>query len=314
MKVLMTGAFGNLGMSTLLELLRQGHQIRCFVRKHPTNERIAKRFQGKIEIAWGDIRQLDDLVQAAQDQEVIIHLAYIIPPQTDEEPARARSINVDGTRNVLEAAKRLPTPPRVLFASTFDVFGFTQDQPPPRKVTDPIQATDPYTEHKIACEELVKASGLPWTIFRFSDVTPMALRQPHPIMFKFPLNIRFELVHTYDAGLAVANGISCDAVWGKIMLIGGGSTCQVYYREYLNRMLEVMKIGSLPEQAFGPGPYCTDWLDTEESQRLLAYQRHSFDDIIHDVAQVAGPIKYLVPLVRPLARWWILRMSPYLKT
>ena len=38
----------------------------------------------------------------------------------------------------------------------------------------------------------------------------------------------------------------------------------------------------LPENAFGTEPYYVDWLDTEESQHLLNYQRYSFDDIIHD--------------------------------
>jgi|SRR5579863_8409121 len=243
MKILLTGAFGNIGMSTLQELLRQGHQVRCFVSRRKVHQRTARRFAGKIELIQGDIRQAADLSKAVQHQDVIIHMAYMLPPRSEEHPDLARSINVDGTRNLLAAARSLPRPPRFLFASSLDVFGYTQDQPPPRRITDPVQATDHYTTHKIACEEMVKTSGLEWTIYRFADVPPLALRSPHPIMFRIPLSTRFEVIHTYDAGLAVANGMRSDEVWGRSLLIGGGAGCQILYRDYLGRMLEMMGVG-----------------------------------------------------------------------
>ena len=310
-KILLTGAFGNIGQSTLPELLRQGHQVRCFVRRRRSHQRIAQRFADNIEIIQGDIRQEADVAKAVQDQDVIIHLAYMLPPYSEEQPDLARSINVDGTRHVLVAAHGQPRPPRFLFASSLDVFGYTQDQPPPRKVTDPVLATDHYSTHKIACEEMVKTSGLEWAIFRFADVPPLKLRKPHPIMFRIPLTTRIEVIHTYDAGLAVANGMSCNEIWGRTLLIGGGASCQVVYRDYLRRMLMMMGIGMLPENAFGSEPYNTDWLDTEESQRLLNYQRYSFDDIIQHLTQIVGYKRLLTALVNPLARWWILRMSPF---
>jgi nucleoside-diphosphate-sugar epimerase len=204
---------------------------------------------------------------AVQGQEAIIHLAYMLPPYSEEQRDLAYSINVDGTRHLLAAASTLARPPKFLFASSFDVFGQTQHLPPPRKVTDPVQALDHYSAHKIAGEEMVKASGLPWTIFRFSDIPPLSLRSPHPIMYRIPLETRFEVVHPFDAGRAVAHAMHTDEVWGKILLIGGGPTCQTLYRDYLKRMLEMMGIGMLPESAFGRESYITDWLDTEESQR-----------------------------------------------
>ena len=53
MKILLTGAFGNVGMSTLYELLRQGHQVRCFVTPHKAHKRTARQFAGKIELIQG---------------------------------------------------------------------------------------------------------------------------------------------------------------------------------------------------------------------------------------------------------------------
>lgn len=111
MKILLTGAFGNLGLMTLEELLRQGHQVRCFVSRRPVHRRTARRFAGSIELVQGDLRQPADLAQAVQDQDAIIHLAYLLPPQSEDQPDLARAINVDGTRNVLDAARSVPTPP-----------------------------------------------------------------------------------------------------------------------------------------------------------------------------------------------------------
>lgn len=312
MHILLTGATGNLGQNTLPELLRQGHRVRCFLRHPKPLERLARRSAGSIELVEGDMRQPEALAIAVRDVDVIIHLAYMIPPTSEDHPDLARSINVDGTRDLLAAARSQPVSPRILFSSSFDVFGHTQDQPPPRRVSDPVQATDSYTAHKIACEEMVKISGLQWTIFRFADIPPLGLRAPHPIMFRIPLTTRFEVIHPCDAGLAIANGICSNEVWGKILLIGGGPGCQILYRDYLERMLEMMGVGMLPERAFGNEPYSTDWLDTTESQRLLHYQRYTFDDIMQQLTRIVGYKRKLTALVRPLARWWILRMSPFL--
>ncbi len=315
MKVLLTGAFGNIGFSTLQELLLQGHTVCCFDLKNRQTEKRAQQVEGKVQVIWGDLRSSEDVAAAVHNQDVVVHLGYVIPPYIEEDLEMAQQVNMDGTRYILEAAQRQSQPPKILFGSSLDVFGFTQDQPPPRKVTDPVQVTDDYTKHKLYCEARVRNSDLVWSIYRFADIPPFAPRRPHPIMYRIPLDTRFEMLHTYDAGLAIANGIVCDEIWGKVLLIGGGSTCQVLYRDYLGRMLDAMGVGMLPEQAFGHDPYCTDWLDTEESERLLHYQRHSFDEIIHDIVKYnapPAPIKMIMPLLRPLVQRWILRLSPYL--
>lgn len=71
-----------------------------------------------------------------------------------------------------------------------------------------------------------------------------------------------------------------------------------------------MGIGPLPEEAFSKEEYVTDWRDTEEGQSLLQYQRHSFEDIVKEVAACLGWKKYFVPLGRSFARRSILKLSP----
>jgi len=317
MNILLTGAFGHIGSYTLEELLQRGHHVRCFDIQQPRTEAVARRFTQRqdphLEVFWGDVRDAEAVARAVAGQDVILHLAAIIPPQSNEEPELARQVNVEGTRNLLTAAEAQPRPPKFVLASTFDLFGPTRHLPPPRRVTDPVVPTDPYTEHKLAAETMVKASGLTWAIFRFSDVPHIALREAHPIMYEIRPDTRFEVIHPRDLGLALANALECDAVWGKVLLLGGGPTCQTTYGEYLGKMLTAMGIGPLPAEAFTTAEYCTDWLDTEESQRLLQYQRASCDDIVNEVAALLGWRRLVMPLARPFARRSILKLSPYWK-
>ncbi|HZR39386.1 MAG TPA: NAD(P)-dependent oxidoreductase [Ktedonobacteraceae bacterium] len=318
MKVLLTGAFGNLGFWTLQELLQRGHTVRCFDLKTDKTVAKAKLVAGKAEVVWGNLRQADEVAAAVQGQDLIVHLGFIIPPATGEDPAEAYEVNVGGTRNVLEAARSQQERPKLLFASSFDVYGPTQDKEPPRTVNDPVQPTDAYSEHKIQCEDLVKQSGLEWAIYRFCDMPPLppaTPHKPHPIMFTIPLKQRFEMLHPRDGAMAIACGLE-SPIWGKIWLIGGGSSCQIRYGDYLQTMMERMGVGRLPEEAFTSEPYCTDWVDSSESQVLLNYQRHSFQQIIDELAAATdpGPVAHLLmPLLRPFVRRSILKMSPYLK-
>jgi len=318
MNVLLTGAFGNVGKSALAELLRQGHTVRCFDLKTRANERAARRFRGRIEVVWGDLRCPEDIAAAVRDQDVVVHLAFIIPKmsatgiESEARPNWAREVNVGGTRNLLDAMQALPRPPKLIFASSYHVFGRTQDQLPPRTVLDPVRPIEHYAHHKVACEHMVRASGMDWAIFRLAATLPLAI-QLDPGMFDVPLENRMEFVYTRDVGLAIANGVGSEGVWGRVLLIGGGARCQYTYQEIVQRILEAMEVGMLPEQAFGSVPFCTDWLDTSESQRLLRYQRGDLGDYIEEMVSLLGYRRYLIRAFRPLVRRWLLRKSPYFR-
>lgn len=312
MKVLLTGGFGNIGGNCLTRLVEQRHQVTCFDLKTKANEKNARKLKGQIDVVWGDLRRPDDVVAAVQGQDVVIHLAFILPPASDEHPERARDVNVGGTRNLINAMRDLPSPPRIIFASSFSVFGDTQQKPPPRTVSDPVQPMDNYNRHKVECETLVRESGLDWAIVRLAVVPPRALSGFSPKMFDVPPTARVEFVHPRDVGLALANALTCDEVWGKTWLIGGGAGSQLYYRDFVGRMMEAMGVGRLPDRAFASSATAyTDWLDTAESQRLLQYQQHSFEDFVQEVAASLGYIRWLMRLFAPLIRWWMLSKSPH---
>jgi nucleoside-diphosphate-sugar epimerase len=311
MQVLVTGATGNVGSHTVPELVRRGHRVRCLTRLSTANRRWAQQQGRSVEVTWGDITDPDAVRRATAGTEMVVHLAGVIPPGADDRPEPARQVNVDGTANVVAACLAQPEPPSLLFSSTFDVHGHTLHKTPPRRVDDPLVATDPYTAQKIEAERLVRESGLRWSILRLADVPILGVRDPHPIMFEIGLDNRIEALHADDAGLAIANALETPEVWGRVLFVGGGPSCQLTYREYLTRMLAAMGVEPLPDEAFSDKVYATDWIDTEESQRLLAYQRHSFDDITEAVAASLGWKRRLVPVASPLARAALLRLSPY---
>jgi nucleoside-diphosphate-sugar epimerase len=242
---------------------------------------------------------------------VVIHLAAVIPPLADERPELARRVNVDGTANVIAACRAQDSPPRLLYTSTLDVHGITLDKPPPRQVDDPMVATNPYTAHKIEGEAMVRASELEWAIFRFADIPVLGPRKPHPIMFEIGLENRIEALHADDAAFAIASALDTPEVWERVLFVGGGESCQLTYGEYLTRLLAAMGLPMLPREAFSGEPYCTDWLDTSQSQALLGYQRHDFDAIANAIAASLGWRRRLVPVLGPLARAAMLRLSPY---
>jgi nucleoside-diphosphate-sugar epimerase len=312
MKVLVTGAFGNIGNNTVKSLLEQHLKVRCFDVKTEASEAAAKKFQGKIEMCWGDIRNAQDVAAAVKGQDVVIHLAAIIPLDSEIKPDWAKEINVSGTKNIIDEMKKLSPSPKLIFASSTTIFGYTQEKKPPIKVTDPINPSSNYTRHKAEGEKLVQESGLKWCIMRFAAVTPVEYK-PNPMAFYISLDSRMEFTHTKDAGLALANAASSDKVWGKILLIGGGAKNQIRYRDYIHRSMEATGLGAFPEEAFGNLPATPDWIDTSESQALLNYQRHTLDDFLKDRIASLGPRRAELIAQREKIRKEWLDQSPFYK-
>jgi len=312
MKVLVTGGLGNVGRSCLAGLMQQKHEVRCLDLKTHANWKQAQKLTSKVDFVWGDLRQAGDVATAVQGQDAVVHVAFILPPASDEHPDLAQAVNVGGTTNLLEAMKGVAPLPKMVFISSFSVYGACQHKLPPRTASDPVQPMDNYNSHKVTCESMVKESGLDWCIFRLAMVPPKSLGGFTPKMFDTPPGQRTEFVHPDDVGLAVANAVTSDQVWGKTLLIGGGHSSQMYFRDFVGQMMEAMGIGRLPDRAFATTACAfSDWIDTTESQRLLHYQRHSFGDFTKEIAASLGPARYALRVLSPLVRWWMLSQSPY---
>ncbi len=317
MKILLTGAFGNIGQATLETLISRGHSVRCFDVPTKRNQQIAKRWrQRPVEIQWGDLREIEDVRRAVADRDVVIHLAFVLPTlsatgvSAEDEPAWAHEINVGGSHNLIRAMEEQSPKPKLLFTSSLHVFGQTQHLPPPRRVTDIVAPAEHYSRHKMEVERMVHESGLSWAIFRLGAALPVQAIFD-PAIFDVPLDNRIEFVHRLDVARAIANALETDEVWGKLWLIGGGPRNRYIYRDMAAKILDALGVGMLPDAAFTQTPYPTDWLDTDESQRVLQFQQLTLDDYVADLQKEVGWRRMFVKLFRPLVRVWLLSKSPY---
>lgn len=319
MHILLTGAFGNIGLSTLPALLEHGHKVRCFDLPSRANRRLAGQYKNAVELFWGDLRDAACLQQAVHGQDIVVHLAFVIPTLSatgvscEDEPDWARAINVGGTQNLIQAMEAQSQMPRMIFASSLHVYGRTQELQPPRTVDDPVQPVEHYAHHKVACEDRIRESGLTWTILRLGAAFPVRLILD-PGMFDVPLENRIEFVHRRDVATAIVHAVTSQVVWGHTWLIGGGPSCQVVYREVVERGLKSMGVGMIPEAAFSKTPYSTDWLDTRASEKVLQFQQRTLDDYVQELSAVLGFRRTLVRLFQPLVRAWFLSQSPYYRS
>ena len=135
MKILLTGSFGNVGISTLKSLLAKDHDIVCFDLETSNNRKTKEEMLeiGEFQTFWGDITNSEDVNKVVKDVNCIIHLAAIIPPLSEKNPELTYKVNVEGTRNLLTAAKSSSNRPKIIMASSMGVYGVTIDQEPDRK-------------------------------------------------------------------------------------------------------------------------------------------------------------------------------------
>ena len=319
MKVLVTGALGNVGLYTVDALLEAGHVVVAFDLRSPKTRRSASRLDPRVKVAWGDVTDPASLGAALEGVDAVVHLAAILPPHVERAPDLARRVNVDGTRSLIEQMEASRKANRLVFASSQGVFGDVQDREPPLRVETPVSPTDEYGRHKVACEEAIRRSSLQWSILRLGVAVPTRLiGAPHDLRsgFEISADARFEFVHPADAGTAFARAVACEAAVGKILYVGGGEKCRLIYEAFFNELMDSIGIGPFPAEAFVRAEiprFLGDWLDTEESQRLLQYQKRGLAELKADLSRDLGALAPLIRLLRPVATWFLLRSSPYLE-
>jgi len=315
MKILITGAFGNLGTQILNLLKNTEHEVRCFSTKSRRAKKVARKYKQRFEIFYGDIRNFDDVVKAVKDQDIVIHLAAIVPPKFNHISLDySREVNVCGTDNVVQAIKQSEQKTKIIFASSVAVFGdvrrrgacvLASDEPP-----NP-NADDIYAQQKVLAEEIILKAPIQWSIFRFGFMLNIDNLKMDPMMFEVPLDTNMEIIHLRDAAYAVVQALEKEEIWQKIMLVAGGEDCRLTYKEFVSTMLNTMGVGELPEEAFTKNDFHCAFMDTTESQELLKYQRSSFDDTILEMKQKTKVLRFFAILFRPIAKSFILSQSRY---
>jgi dihydroflavonol-4-reductase len=118
---LVTGATGHVGNVLVRKLLERGEKVRALILPGENREPI----QGlEIDAVAGDVLHLDTLFQSMQGVRGVFHLAGVISIMPGPNPA-VRKVNVDGTKNVLRAAKK--TGIKLIYTSSIHAIQRVQD-------------------------------------------------------------------------------------------------------------------------------------------------------------------------------------------
>ncbi|MFW9949685.1 MAG: NAD-dependent epimerase/dehydratase family protein, partial [Candidatus Thorarchaeota archaeon] len=298
---------------------RQNYEISLLLRKSKNNLKKFRRFESHVRIIWGDLLNNDDVKKAVDGNEIILHIAALLPDIAFNQPDLAIATNVGGTENILKAMLTSKVKPKIIYTSSVALYGDRRANPIIH-ISDPIQNLDNniYTETKIKAENLIRNSSFDYLIFRVSYVVSTDVIKFKPIMFHMPLDTPVEAIHAKDVALAIMNAIERDDLWGGIFNLGGGKACQIMFNDNLNDMFEIMGFGRnfLPESAFTTENFHCGFYDLSETRKLeelLHYQKHNLKDFYLEVKQWIGIKRFLIPLVRPILRKIILRRSEFYK-
>lgn len=316
--IIVTGALGKIGRRTVQHLVDKGHNV------------IAVDIAGAPgDVPWstsplvrmhpGDICDPALWASLLPQADTVIHLAAIIPPLSDHKPDLASAVNVGATEELLRQMSAASNARRLIFASSMVLAGYEQERrTPPLTVEEPPCPVDHYGRTKAHCEDLIRQSGdIDWTILRItacpSSEVSTRNSQGMEAMFSASATGRVEVVHSDDAALAFANAADCDAAIGKTLYVGGGASCRSTALLFYNRMLGAMGLGPISGDILRPGPpyFFGDWVDTEEAQALLRFQRHTLDDIIREIRRNIGARWWLMKLASPVINRMLARKSPY---
>jgi nucleoside-diphosphate-sugar epimerase len=148
---LITGGAGFIGTNLAIQLLKDGHAVRIL--DNYSGGKIESRFQDGVEYVEGDIRNMQNLVSAMQGIDGVFHMAAL--PRvvySVEHPEETHDVNVNGTLNVLLAARDHGVK-RVIFSSSSSASG---DQPreayPLKEDGFEKKPLAPYALHKLIGE------------------------------------------------------------------------------------------------------------------------------------------------------------------
>ncbi|HCG91119.1 MAG TPA: hypothetical protein DEZ08_04705 [Dehalococcoidia bacterium] len=141
MSIMVTGGTGFIGWRIIRKLLDAGEKVVCFDLSPPKSN--LDPYKDKISFYRGDVTQLSQIIAAINTYKVnkIIHMAALLPPDTEDRPQYGMFVNIDGTNNIFEAA-RWTGIKRVVYASSIAVYGiqdtFGQRPLTEEDLTDPI--------------------------------------------------------------------------------------------------------------------------------------------------------------------------------
>jgi len=289
MRYLVTGGAGFIGSNTVDELVRRGHSVVVLDDLSSGKEDNLAEIRNKITFIKGSITDIEVVRKAMYEAEYVLHLAARTSvPRSVKDPIETNKINIDGTLNVLVAAKELKVK-RVVFAASSSAYGETPTLP--KVETMQPQPISPYGVTKFVGElygqTFGRCYGLESVSLRYFNIfgprqdpsSPYSgvlakfctafLEDSQPVVFGDGEQTRD---FTYVENAVQANLLACEApsASGKVFNIGVGG------RVSLNGVLrELQKItGKKLEAKYDPprdGDIRDSQADISQAREFLGY-------------------------------------------
>lgn len=158
MTIFVTGGTGLVGSRLLPRLVDAGIDCRALVRA-------GKELSPGVIPVEGDLSDPATFGHALEGVSAIVHLAAVL---RTPDPELIWAANLQGTRNLIDVAKRHAPDARFVMASTGLVYG--ADSPRPGREDDDVDPKQDYPASKVAAEAELRASGLNWSVLRFGFV------------------------------------------------------------------------------------------------------------------------------------------------
>ncbi len=289
MRYLVTGGAGFIGSNTVDELVRRGDSVVVLDDLSGGKEENLAEVRSKITLVKGSITDLEAVRRACQEADFVLHLAARTSvPRSVKDPLETNRVNVDGTLNVLVAARDAKVK-RVVFAASSSAYGETPTLP--KVETMQPAPISPYGVSKFAGEVYAqvfgRCYGLETVSLRYFNVfgprqdpsSPYSgvlskfitafLEDSQPVVFGDGEQSRD---FTYVENVVQANLLACEApnVSGKVFNVGTGN------RFTLNETLRMLEkiTGKKLETKYDPprdGDILHSQADIGLARELLGY-------------------------------------------
>lgn len=169
MRIGITGGAGFIGTNLARSLINLGYEVSIIDDLSNGNLKNLENLNAKF--VAGSITNSKDLEEFTKNLDYIVHLAARgSVPRSIEDPLKTYSINVDGTLNLLEIARKNTIP--IIFSSSSSVYG--QNTKLPKSEKDWLLPISPYAASKLACEGMfsgwANAYNMDVLVLRFFNV------------------------------------------------------------------------------------------------------------------------------------------------
>ena len=252
-KVLVTGSSGYLGSQTVAALARRPDlAVIALDVREPT-----ARLDG-VAYEVADIRAPEvDTIVARHRPDVIVHLASIVTPGKNSNRAFEYDVDVNGTRNLLQACVKHGVR-RVIVSSSGAAYGYYADNPEWLTESDPVRGNEvfAYSCHKRLVEEMLADyrkdhPGLEQIVFRIGTILGPTVRNQITDLFEKSKILAiagsdspFVFIHDQDVVGAILHGIDSPKT-GIFNVAGDGKLTIFEIAQHLGKRCRVLPAGLL---------------------------------------------------------------------